>query len=35
VRNHVQGLLAKLGAHSKLEALAVAVRMGLISPRTR
>jgi len=32
VRNHVQSLLAKLGAHSKLEALSVAVRDGLISP---
>jgi len=32
VRNHVQSLLAKLGAHSKLEALSVAVRDGLVSP---
>lgn len=32
VRNHVQSLLAKLGAHSKLEALSVAVRRGLITP---
>ncbi|MGZ4595481.1 MAG: response regulator transcription factor [Actinomycetes bacterium] len=32
VRNHVQSLLAKLGAHSKLEALSVAVREGLITP---
>lgn len=32
VRNHVQSLLAKLGAHSKLEALSVAVRDGLITP---
>jgi DNA-binding NarL/FixJ family response regulator len=32
VRNHVQSLLAKLGAHSKLEALSVAVREGLILP---
>lgn len=31
VRNHVQSLLAKLGAHSKLEALSLAVREGLIS----
>ena len=30
VRNHVQNLLSKLGAHSKLEAVAVAVRMGLL-----
>jgi len=32
VRNHVQNLLAKLGVHSKLEALAVAVREGIIAP---
>jgi DNA-binding NarL/FixJ family response regulator len=32
VRNHVQSLLAKLGAHSKLEALSIAVRDGLITP---
>lgn len=30
VRNHVANLSAKLGAHSKLEVLAVAVRDGLI-----
>lgn len=30
VRNHVQNLLAKLGAHSKLEALAIALRRGLV-----
>jgi DNA-binding NarL/FixJ family response regulator len=30
VRNHVANLSAKLGAHSKLEALAVAVRDGLV-----
>jgi DNA-binding NarL/FixJ family response regulator len=30
VRNHVANLSAKLGAHSKLEALAIAVRHGLI-----
>lgn len=30
VRNHVQGLLAKLGAHSKLEALSIAIRDGII-----
>lgn len=30
VRNHVQNLLAKLGAHSKLEAVAVARRHGLL-----
>ena len=30
VRNHVANLSAKLGAHSKLEALAIAVREGLV-----
>lgn len=30
VRNHVSNLLAKLGAHSKLEALSIAVREGLL-----
>lgn len=30
VRNHVQNVLAKLGAHSKLEAVAVARREGLL-----
>lgn len=30
VRNHVQSLIAKLGAHSKLEAVAIALRDGLI-----
>jgi DNA-binding NarL/FixJ family response regulator len=30
VRNHVTNLSAKLGAHSKLEALAIAVREGLL-----
>ena len=32
VRNHVQNMLAKLDAHSKLEALSVAIRDGLIDP---
>lgn len=32
VRNHVQNILAKLGAHSKLEALSIAVRDGLVRP---
>jgi DNA-binding NarL/FixJ family response regulator len=32
VRNHVQNVLTKLGVHSKLEALAVAVREGIIDP---
>ncbi|TAK20463.1 MAG: response regulator transcription factor [Chloroflexota bacterium] len=31
VRTHVQNVLAKLGAHSKLEALTIAVRRGLVS----
>lgn len=31
VRNHVANLSAKLGAHSKLEVLAIAVRRGLVS----
>lgn len=30
VRNHVQRIIAKLNAHSKLQAIAVAVRQGLI-----
>lgn len=30
VRNHIASLSAKLGAHSKLEALAIAVRRGLL-----
>jgi two-component system response regulator DevR len=33
VRNHVQRTLLKLDAHSKLEAVAIAVREGLIAPR--
>jgi DNA-binding NarL/FixJ family response regulator len=32
VRNHMQNVLAKLGVHSKLEALAVAVREGILTP---
>jgi DNA-binding NarL/FixJ family response regulator len=32
VRNHVQSVLAKLEAHSKLEALSVAIREGMIEP---
>ena len=34
VRNHVQSLLTKLEAHSKLEALSIAIRDGLIEPPT-
>jgi DNA-binding NarL/FixJ family response regulator len=30
IRNHVQNLLVKLGAHTKLEAVAIASREGLI-----
>jgi DNA-binding CsgD family transcriptional regulator len=30
VRNHIANLSAKLGAHSKLEALSIAVRQGLL-----
>jgi DNA-binding NarL/FixJ family response regulator len=30
VRNHIASLSAKLGAHSKLEALSVAVRQGML-----
>lgn len=33
VRNHVANLSTKLGAHSKLEALAIAVRRGLLPER--
>jgi DNA-binding NarL/FixJ family response regulator len=32
VRNHVQSVLAKLNAHSKLEALSIAIRDGIIDP---
>jgi len=34
IRNHVQSVLTKLGAHSKLEAVATAVREGLVTYRT-
>ena len=33
VRNHISHVCAKLGAHSKLEALSVATRQGLLPPR--
>ena len=33
VRNHIANLSAKLGAHSKLEAMAIAVREGLLPDR--
>jgi DNA-binding NarL/FixJ family response regulator len=32
VRNHVQNAMTKLGAHSKLEATAIAVRTGIVAP---
>lgn len=32
VRNHVQNILRKLDAHSKLEAVAIATRQGILSP---
>lgn len=32
VRNYSQAVLTKLGAHSKLEAVALAVRSGIIDP---
>lgn len=32
VRNHVSNLSAKLGAHSKLEAMSIAMQRGLLSP---
>src|SRR6266511_4327873 len=35
VRNHVQRILTKRGAHSKLEAVAVATRIGLVRPSER
>ena len=35
IRNYVQAVLIKLGAHSKLEAVATAVREGIIDPTGR
>jgi DNA-binding CsgD family transcriptional regulator len=32
VRNHVQRIITKLGAHSKLEAVAAASRLGFLPP---
>lgn len=32
VRNHVRRILVKLGAHSQLEAVAIALREGIVSP---
>jgi two-component system response regulator DevR len=34
VRHHIQNVLTKLGAHSKLEAITAALRSGLIPPRS-
>jgi DNA-binding NarL/FixJ family response regulator len=31
LRNHIQSIIGKLGAHSKLEAVSIAIREGLIS----
>ncbi|MGN6599429.1 MAG: response regulator [Actinomycetes bacterium] len=31
-RNHVQAIISKLGAHSKLEAVAIALREGVVEP---
>lgn len=31
VRNHVRNVMAKLGAHSKLEAVSIAARAGIVS----
>jgi len=35
VRNHVQHIFARLGAHSKLEAVAIGLRRGLVAPPRR
>jgi DNA-binding NarL/FixJ family response regulator len=35
VRNHTQSVLRKLSAHSRLEAAAAAVRLGLARPPQR
>jgi len=32
VRNHIQRLLSKLGAHSRLEAVAIGIEVGVIAP---
>jgi two-component system nitrate/nitrite response regulator NarL len=34
VRCHVQSVLTKMGAHSRLEVATTAVRTGVVSPRT-
>ena len=35
VRNHIQRILAKLGAHSRLEAVATGIQRGVIAPPRR
>lgn len=35
VRNHVSSVLSKLGAHSKLQAAAIAAQRGIVSPHSR
>ena len=35
VRNHVQHIFARLGAHSKLEAVAIGLRRGFVAPPQR
>ena len=35
VRNHVQNVISRLGAHSKLEAVSIALRDGVIEPPGR
>jgi DNA-binding NarL/FixJ family response regulator len=35
VRNHVQSILTRLEAHSKLEAVSIALREGIIEPPQR
>ncbi len=35
VRNHVQHIFARLGAHSKLQAVAIGLRRGLVAPPQR
>jgi DNA-binding NarL/FixJ family response regulator len=33
-RNHIQAVMSALGVHSRLEAVAVAHRLGLLPPRS-
>jgi DNA-binding NarL/FixJ family response regulator len=35
VRNNIQSALTRLGAHSKLEAVSIALREGIITPPAR